>query len=378
LKYGTLKVILKKMNIQSIIVKIKNLGLTKKIISISKMSSNDLKEIFLSKIGSTLLYDSLYLFLIVPMSVIGTILNIISLIIFFRKNMRNLSFYKYYQIYAINSLILSFTLSLNFLHSPRFFFDLSISRAARIFKCLIELSYVLPLALFYSNAMNILLNIERATCFTTKFKYFKNTSPYLICFWLLLICTIVNMPAYFLIRPASDKEINDALTNLTGSFKSLCLRNNNILKDTIFGIVITLFGIIIKGLFTLIIDIASNFISIYYFKKYLQKKIISFNLNNELLTSIIQMKRMESMKRKQTMMTIYLTTFSIIISIVELSANVIIFFFSKNFTLLYVIEFLVCFLIAFKQIMNFFFYYWFNSNFKIFLNKVFKISFRIN
>ena len=90
------------------------------------------------------------------------------------------------------------------------------------------------------------------------------------------------------------------------------------------------------------------------------------------------MKRMESMKHKQTMMTIYLTTFSIIISLVELSANVIIFFFANNFTLLYLIEFLVCFLIAFKQIMNFFFYYWFNSNFKIFLNKVFKISFKIN
>jgi len=324
------------------------------------MNSTNLKEIFLSKIGSTLLYDSLYLFLIVPMGIIGTILNIISLIIFFRKNMRNISFYRYFQIYAINSLILSFTLSFSFFLSPRYFFELSISRAARIFKCLIEPSYILPLALFYSNAMNILLNIERASCFTTKFKYFKNTSPYLICFWLFFICTIINLPTYFLIDFTSDSDIQAALTLGDNNFKGICLRSKS--SFTVFGIVATSFGIIIKGILTLILDICSNILAIYFFKRYLKFKIKSIQGT---FNSLVQFKKVEKMKHKQTVMAIYLTTFSIVISTIQFAADLMIFFFSNlNAKFLFFIEFLVCFFIAFKQIMNFFFFYSFNSNFR--------------
>ncbi len=70
------------------------------------------------------------------------------------------------------------------------------------------------------------------------------------------------------------------------------------------------------------------------------------------------------MKRKQSYMTIYLTLFSVFVYLVEFSANLIIFIYPQNQNLLNAIKFLICFLIVFKQIMNFVFFYTFNSNFR--------------
>ena len=83
------------------------------------------------------------------------------------------------------------------------------------------------------------------------------------------------------------------------------------------------------------------------------------------------LKNLESMKRKQSIMTIYLTVFSAVVYLVEFSANLIIFFYPKDPTLLYAIEFAICFLIVFKQIMNFVFFYSFNTNFKNFFKNTF-------
>ena len=77
-----------------------------------------------------------------------------------------------------------------------------------------------------------------------------------------------------------------------------------------------------------------------------------------------QMEKLEKMNRKQTIMTIYLTFFSIIVYLAEFSANIIIFFYPFNPLFLFSAEFCICFLIVFKQIMNFIFFYLFNSNFK--------------
>ncbi len=225
------------------------------------------RDIFLDKIGSTWLYDSLYLFLIVPMGILGALLNIISFFIFLKKDLRDVNFYKYFQVYALTGTVLSLILCCTFMISPRFLFEISISQSARIFKCLIEASYVLPLFLFFSNALNILLNIERASNFSDKLKSFKKISPYLACLCLFILCSLINLPMFFLIDTASDEYINEALIihEKAIQFKGLCIRNANSLS--LFGTIATWFSFVVKELVTFILDIASNVVAIICFKK---------------------------------------------------------------------------------------------------------------
>lgn len=338
---------------------------------------NEIKEIFLSKIGSTWIYDTLYLCLIVPMGAIGVILNSISLFIFLKRNLRHLSFFKYFQVYTLISIILSATVCCTFFLSPRYFFKLSTSYSARIFKCHVTPSYVIALFLFYSNALSVLLNLERASSFTEKFKRFKTISPYNASLYLFILCVIINIPTYFLIDMATDREIKEALSSLEKAklFKGICLRNKNSLS--MFGVIATLFGFVIKGLITLILDLISNVISMVYFKKYLKRKMKNLHLKEDSSNTTKkflsgQIGRIESMRRKQTAMTIYLSLFSIVVYAGELSANLIVFFYSMNTRVLFAVEFVIFFLIGFKQIMNFLFFYIFNTNFQQYLKSIFR------
>ena len=94
-----------------------------------------IKSIFYMSVFSTWTRDSIYLFLVTPMGLLGVMLNSISFGICILKQFRSQPLFKYLQVYTFNSLILSATLSCSFLISPRYLFDLSTSLSARIFKC---------------------------------------------------------------------------------------------------------------------------------------------------------------------------------------------------------------------------------------------------
>jgi len=120
-----------------------------------------IKSIFYMIVGSTWTLDSLYLFLVTPMGLLGLMLNAVSFGIFISKQFRSHTLFKYLQVYTFNSMILSATLSCSFLISPRYLFDLSTSLSARIFKCYLVpsgiisfLSCVSPFTL-KSNVINI-------------------------------------------------------------------------------------------------------------------------------------------------------------------------------------------------------------------------------
>ncbi len=63
----------------------------------------DLEELFLRNINSSPIYDRLYVFLIIPISSFGVLSNFISFFIFLKKNFRTEVFFKYCQVYTLNS-----------------------------------------------------------------------------------------------------------------------------------------------------------------------------------------------------------------------------------------------------------------------------------
>lgn len=341
----------------------------------SNQTSSYIKEIFLLKIGSTWLIDGLYLFLIVPLSCLGTLFNIISLIIFFRSDLRSIKIFQYFQVYTMNSLIQSGTLIFAFYQSPRYLFELSVSYSARFFRCKIVGSYVVALLFFYGNALGILLNLERASHFSVRLRRFKNLSPYLACLILLAICSVFNLPTYFMLNVASDEEVAASLLSLEGvlKFQGLCTRTQVSLST--LGKAITLFGYSVKGILTLCMDMATNLLSIHLLRKYFRSR--NLNLTLQQTPQDRQQSRLNSSKVNQTYMTIYLTACSIFLHVIEFLVDLCFTLFPTS-EILITLAFAIYFLIAIKQLINFFFYAAFNRRFWKYLIQLVKFEFNSN
>ena len=149
----------------------------------TNLTAEELKEILLSQMLKTWLLEKFYLYLIIPMGVIGSVLNLLSLLVFLNKKLRNVALFKYMAVYSLTSLILAFSHSLNsdlgiffFYFTANTFYDLALSINGRIFSCYIINSVIL-FSFFYGNVLDIFINLERALNFTNKHEKLKNTSP---------------------------------------------------------------------------------------------------------------------------------------------------------------------------------------------------------
>lgn len=84
-------------------------------------SLTEIREIFLTEIGSSWLIDGLYLFLIFPIGIIGFVLNLLCLIVLCKIS-EKLALFEYFKVYTLNASILCLMMSFNFLsRSPRYF-----------------------------------------------------------------------------------------------------------------------------------------------------------------------------------------------------------------------------------------------------------------
>ena len=309
-----------------------------------------IKSIYYMIVGSTWTYDSIYLFLVTPMGFLGLLLNLIAFGIFISKRFRSQPLFKYLQVYTFNSLILSATFSLSFLISPRYFFDLSHSTLARIFKCYLVPSVIVSLVFYFNNALDVLINIQSAAVYTNRF---KSTNPYVLCAIVFAVCFVVNSPNYLLITMSTDEQVNHGLSSLANilKFKGLCLRNPIYL--TPYGTVITLFGFAVKELLTLCLEIASSLASIYCMKSYYKR--------NRQLTNQTRLVSVD--ERKKTLMALSLTALSIGIHVFEFAAVLLIFFFYANIQP-FEFSMLIYVFISFKQLINFVIFFLFNKKFR--------------
>ena len=74
-----------------------------------------LNNLLLENIRSTYLTDALNLYLIVPMGVIGSIFNTITILILCKKTFNKMNIYKLMKVYSLASLVLTFGMIFYFL-----------------------------------------------------------------------------------------------------------------------------------------------------------------------------------------------------------------------------------------------------------------------
>jgi hypothetical protein len=326
-----------------------------------------LNSLLLANLKSSYLIDSIKLYFTIPMAIIGTLLNLISIIILSTKSFRKMNIYKIMKIYNLTSLLLTFGLSFSFLYTPNVLFELSISLIARIYSCNI-VNWIFILIFFYQNCLDILMNLERALSYSNGYQKIKQISPYLICFIVLIICMIIHIPSDL----AGTYVPNDEL-----------YIKFNLCYPTSFAILpvtkmILIISYIIEGPIVMILVIGSNLLAYISYKSFLKRKQETININGSAeLTESEKRKQVKTEKKnkKLLIMTIYLTIFSIISHLIQFGAHLIIFVFSSKITtILYGwIRFAYLFIVIFKNFFTIFFYYHFNSNFKnVLLSFIFK------
>ena len=308
-----------------------------------------LNSLLLSNIRTTYLTDALNLYLIVPMAVIGTYFNYVTLTILSKKSFRKMNIYKLMLIYSLISFIITLFMIFFFFYTPHILFEIIISEIGRIYSC------------------NF---IERALSFSNKFDKLKQTSPYLICFIVFIICAVIHLPTYLSATHTSTDELYIKLR--------LCYVTSFATQP--ITRLILLISIIIEGPFVMILAIGSNILAFVSYKSFLKRKqttleLTRFNNNRAIihqLTDIEHRKivKKEKMNQKLLKMTVFLTIFSIITHIIQFGAQIILILFSStNNKSLYAWTFFIfSFVVIFKHFFTIFFYYLFNYKFKVNLN----------
>jgi hypothetical protein len=261
-----------------------------------------LNNLLLANMRTTYLIDALRLYLTTPMAIIGTLLNTISIMILSSKSFRNINYYKLMKVYNLISLLIRFGSFFTFLFTPNILFELTISKIARIYCCNI-INYIFIMLFFYGNCLDILMNLETALNYSNGYQNLKKILPYLICFIVLIICIIINLPSNLALTYTPDDQLYIKLTLCyTTTFATMPVTK-----------VILIVSYIVEGPMVMILVIGSNILAYISYKSYMKRKQESMNNNRSAeLTEIEKRKQAkpEKMNKKLLMMTIYLTIFS--------------------------------------------------------------------
>lgn len=357
-----------------------------KIMNISSLTQLHTEKFFL-KLSLSWTIDALYAYLQAPFSLIGLIVNIICTIVMARIKIQQTKLYDYLTIYSFNSGLMSFLGIFSFTgFSPRLDMTIFTSIIGRIDKCFI-ITFICLVFYFFGNLLDILIALDRLSIFIKEFKILSKFKPYALCSWLLAFSFVINLPNLFTYYIRNDDEFFKDLydMNNTNVF-NYCGRTE--FAKTLTSAIISIIQVLIRDIITLILEIITGGLAIYYYKKFEEKfKIIreypevkakidiikqtNVNLNNNIQARSPNMNNKKSLKGKQLLlMTIILSITSslthlaaLLVSVNASSASVLL-----NYLILSTNLFL-----NLKYFLNFFVFYFFNLNFK---NKFDSILFR--
>ena len=323
-------------------------------------STTDLMSILLANFAINPYTDKLCLFVIIPISLLGTLFNLISFGIFCKKTFGDIPLFKYMRAYTLSSLIVSSSLIFSFYCSPYSIPELFLTYSTRIYDCKVP-TYVTMFFFFYGNVLDIFINIERASYFSNGFKIFKKISPYTSCLILLLVCVLVNGPNYLLYDIVPDDKLSSLLR--------LCKLSEFTWSP--LGKILLLMSFIIQGPVVMILVILTNIIAVISFRRFLKRK-AEFHQNphnkQEIKTKaqVKKTKKLENINKNLLLMTFYFSIFSVIYHVIQFSAQFVVTILkdvSSNWVSAWFV-WITMFVISFKNFSNIFFFYRFNSKFR--------------
>ena len=312
------------------------------------------EDSFLTRIGTRWWMDSIYLFFVCPLSLIGIILNLLSLFVLYKMNEKKYFIFKILKVYCINSVLICIIAFFTFyVGSPRYI-GFRLDYIARTYYCVI-INYIGITFYLVGNVLDIIISIERSSIFLPRLNKIQKLEPFSAFFALIIICHIVNVPSLFWYYVKNDKQMLEELVHsyLTSTFYGRCGR------WFLFGNFPSyISNILIRDVLTLFLEVVFTLSTLYYFIKFQTKKAILLNYDQN--DVIVKTKKEES---RMSSMSLYLTTTSILSHTAVLLTSVSLLIYESAFATTFLILIAII-AISFKHSSNFFIFYFFNKKFK--------------
>ncbi len=356
---------------------------------INLTNDNGLIELFYIKIGSTWAIDTINLFIMCPFALFTSVLNLMSFQAFRKIKVQKSGIRNYFKIYSIAAFsFCAISLSGFLTRSPRLI-NVIFSYWCGLFRCKINIYQ--STFYFFTNLLDCIIIMERLinfhTSFTEKFKFLNHSN--VVCLATFLTTSTLSIANFFFYNIRDNSEFVEAIKSyeILQSF-TYCRR----VKSNFNAELLILLLLIIRDFLPLILEIILSVLLIKYFKVYLdeRKRILYSNKkkkSNHLLSMHIvyriannshsvdikfkeKISNLENYNTKLTKMILWMS-FCSILSHIGASYYYIIFMIYDNSLLAHSSLIIAnCFILV-KYATNFFFIYYFNGNFKKYINKFF-------
>ena len=323
-------------------------------------------QLLFAKIHSSWLLDSLYMFLLTPLSAVSIVLNMLSFATLSAicgatsTNNYHKALYQYLRIHSLNSMFGLLVIFFSFVSlSPRYF-AFALGLAARYYRCMI-LSSVTTLY-FFKNVLDMVIALERLSLLVTWLRRFRTKSPQLLCLGVFVACALVNSPSNFIAQPKSDADFFNITTDLYPYCEQLVFFKSSLGKSITLGL------FVVRDLMPIVVEITFSVLAVQQLHRFRRESKIR---HDDAIVALLA----ES-ERQLVVITLY-------ILIVSLAIHVIVFIFSLSFSfgVLNVfagwLTFLATLSVLLGFLLNFFIIYFHSRVFRHYLKSIVRFASRI-
>lgn len=306
--------------------------------------------------------ETLYVFLVTPIAIAGVISNIYNYFVLNKIIIKTTKVYDYLKFYSIVSIIMSHSYAVMFLTKTPSYIGFFPHYALRFQRCILVINFCSTIYII-SNLLDVFIAFERLSIFILKLKPLTQISAMKLCFYLTIIAIIINIPIYLTVTNSNDEDYLKQFFNLTNQSTIAICGTTKFYHTNLYKILIFI-QILFRDVITLIIELFTMILCIYYFRKFSVKfkrhvkrdgtenyhDYSRSNKKEEKLKQIFLMVTILSITSFFSHLCVCLAMFSFIIK--GLSDEL-------SFT-----QFITDLVLSIKYALNFFIFYFFNNNFK--------------
>ena len=306
-------------------------------------------DYWLTQYGSTFSLDAIYLFFLTPFAFLGAILNLFSFLLLNKKELSKNNFFNYFKYTSLNGFLINLFETFLLIGCSHRYVSISNTYGALFYGNYFYLPITSTLN-FYGSILDILINLERLSCFKTRIKsFFKYPARY-VCLIAFISCLIINSP-YFLIN---EPGVFDAPLGNSTYFRIYYWAITDY-SQTLTGKTLNYVVYFIKDVLTFIAEVSINIWSIILFKKYFKLKLIINSVANN-------QKCLSNKEKNLTFMVIIMSCVTFFAHSVYVT-SVIYYFYSYD-TVANILGVSGEIAIMFKNFLHFHFLFAFNLNFR--------------
>ena len=340
--------------------------------------------------------NTIYLFVILPIGLIGFLLNLICFYILKHNDFNSARIYGYFRVITINSAMLCLAQASLFISLTHRYFQFSNTYEANYYSTVIYIPGS-NVFLLYGSILDMCMSIERSSLFYIKFKVLVKPKPYKICFILFIISILIGLPYFFINCPVYYDAPLDGNT-----FYRLWFWEITPFGRSMAGQILTYANFFIRDVLFLLAELALNIFTIVLFRNYFRNKANllgnrnkdqqnqlksnnetnSSDTPNEIFQSSyrtnynvqsVQLNNISIQEKNLTIMIIIMSFFSIIIHVFYLIVGILLNFSDSLITSS--TGAFVVFTSILKHMSNLFFLFMFNVNFRKKFKNMFSIRF---